>query len=60
MFEGAPGGVSLESSIVAVCLDLNLRIASAEFNGTIEEAYKDYIPHLRDEVSITEEEFYTL
>lgn len=60
MFESAPEGFDLESSITAVCFDLNLRIDNTEFSGTIEEKYADYIKHLRDEISITEEEFYNL
>lgn len=60
MFENAPEGFDLESSIVAVCLDLNLRIANPEFNGTIEEFLGNNVSYLRDESSITEEEFYTL
>lgn len=61
MFESAPEGVNLESSIVAVCIDPNLRIATPNFNGTIEEFWgDDYISHIKEEVSITKEEFYTL
>lgn len=59
MIEGS--GVDLESSIVAVCLDPNLRIVNPEFNGTLEEFIgSSNISHLRDEISITKEEFYNL
>lgn len=61
LFESAPEGVDLESSIVAVCIDLNLRIATYDFSGTIEEFIgSSNSSHLRDEISITKEEFYNL
>lgn len=51
--------VNEKSIIKALCIDLNLRISTPDFNGTLEELFGDY----KEEIlynSITEEEFYNL